>query len=120
MSAFSALRSVASAPSTEAWAEALLAAIVSALVVLVWPEPEPDPPLEPEPDPPLERVLPDLVCVCVVRVGVERVGVGEMWVVVGGTGVVAVVVGVVAVVAVRVVVVAAGWKVTNSVDSWTF
>jgi hypothetical protein len=35
LSAFSALRSVASAPSTEAWAEAMSAAIVSALVVLV-------------------------------------------------------------------------------------
>ena len=57
--AFSALRTVASAPSTAACAEAMLAAMVSALVVLVCPDPEPplperDPPLEPPPPEPPE------------------------------------------------------------------
>ena len=76
-SAFSALRTVAWAPSTAAWAEAMLAAIVSALVVLVCPEPDPplpdplrelDPLEEPlEPDPLPEDVR---LGVVVVRVGV--------------------------------------------------
>jgi hypothetical protein len=109
LSVFSAVRRVASAPSTAAWAEAMLAAIVSALVVLVCPEPEP----EPDPDP----VLLDVVRVDVVGVAVDRVGVVLLWVVVVA-GVVEVVVAVVAVVVlvgvVAVVVVPApAWKVTN-------
>jgi hypothetical protein len=113
LSVFSAVRRVASAPSTAAWAEAMLAAIVSALVVLVCPEPEPEPEPEPDPDP----VLLDVVRVDVVGVAVDRVGVVLLWVVVVA-GVVEVVVAVVAVVVlvgvVAVVVVPApAWKVTN-------
>jgi hypothetical protein len=118
----------------------MLAAMVSALVVLVCPEPDPplpDPPREPdpleeplEPDPlepdPLEEPreldpLPEdvrLGVVVVVRVGVVvvRVRVGDVVVrvVVDGVGVV-----VVDVVVVCAAVVTAGWKVTNWVDSWT-
>jgi hypothetical protein len=133
--AFSALRTVASAPSTAACAEAMLAAMISALVVFVCADPEPplpdcDPPLEPPPpeppEPPepleplepldaLERLEPllddpeDLLPVPV-RVGVVRVGAEVVVCVV-------VVVGVVWVVVVCVVVDVAGWKTTNSVDS---
>ena len=129
--AFSALRTVASAPSTAACAEAMLAAMVSALVVLVCPDPEPplldrDPPPEPpppeppEPPEPLDALelleplfddpedpLPAAPATsAVVRVGAEVV----VFVVV--------VLGVVWVVVVCVVVDVAGWKATNSVDSW--
>jgi hypothetical protein len=125
-SAFSALRTVAWAPSTAACAEAILAAIVSALVVLVWPEPDPVPPepeLPPEPLDPLldepedpaprdvpEDPLPDRVLAGVVVV--EVVGVVVVRVVVVVAGVVDV-----SVVVVCVVVIAAGWNVTNSLDS---
>ena len=135
--AFSALRSVASAPSTAACAEAMLAAMVSALVVLVCPDPEPPPPDRdppavppppepPEPPEPLDRAgagapeplsddpedpLPALRRVGVVRVGVVRAGAEVVvWVVL--------VLGAVWVVVVCVVVDVAGWKATNSVDSW--
>jgi hypothetical protein len=70
-SAVSAFCSEASALSTDAWADAMLAAIVSALVVLVPPEledpdrelaldPEPELPLDPEPeDEPVVPLDPD-------------------------------------------------------------
>jgi hypothetical protein len=102
----------------------MLAAIVAALVVFVWPEPvllpelldradpEPEPEFEdPEPDDrePDEPDPPDVVRVGVVCVG--RVVVGVVVVVVGvvDEDVVVVVVWVVDV---------DGWNVTNSVDSW--
>ena len=102
--AFSAFWTVASAPSTAAWADAMLAAIVSALVVLVCPlAPEPPPdraepePEEPEP-PALEALPPAVVRVGVVRVGVVRVGVVRVGVVRVGVVRVGVVVGVAVVV----------------------
>ena len=129
-SAFSAFLTVAWAPSTAAWAEAMLAAIVSALVVLVCPEvdpPLPDPLRELDPfeeDVRLGVVLVVRVGVVVVRVGVVCVGVVVVRVRVGDVvvRVVVVVVGVVLVdvVVVCVAVVSAGWKVTNSVDSGAF
>jgi hypothetical protein len=128
LSAFSAFLTVAWAPSTAAWAEAMLAAIVSALVVLVCPEPEPEPDPPPDPDPLGEDERLGVVVVVVVRVGVVRVGVVRVGVVVVRVRVgdvvvreVVVVVGAVLVdvVVVCVAVVTAGWKVTNSVDSWT-
>ncbi len=122
--AFSAFWTVASAPSTAAWADAMLAAIVCALVVLVCPPPPelPPDPAEPDPEEPelADREPPALgpLPLEVVRVGVVRVAVVRL-----GRVVVVLVVGVVdvvVVVVVWVVLVCAGVKSTNSVAVWAW